>query len=408
MPHTTTQLILEHEHEHFWYGAVTPFVDLRAFFGRYAQKRGLTLTAGDIFLRVETSGKRFDDKTIEARELNWQYMHTCRIEIVPRNEEPKMTRTSHALSQETLTYIKEALTQNKNVFIYTLRNGLSAITFCSDCGHSLACDFCKTPLSLFENGKARYFVCHRCHQHTPSKTICPNCRSWNLTPYALGTEKIYEEILEHFPEEKILLIDRTHVTGDKTTEKAIASFEKNSGKILIGTPRVVPYFKTGVDLVVIPSLDTLVARSSYSTEEDILALLLHLESHTKERMVIQTKNEADILIDTFLRGNYTNWYRQTLIERKALSYPPYGTVIKISALIPDTDITEKVQFLEQLLASYHPDIVTSASRDEVGQTRMIVLLKIPESVVDPNLHIILTELAHTYRVTRNPLTLIDY
>ena len=85
-----------------------------------------------------------------------------------------------------------------SLVIFSLRKGLATYTICKDCNETINCDKCLAPLVLYlsSNGKKRMFVCNKCNTEKDPETKCPICKSWNLMPLGIGTDRVYEELKE--------------------------------------------------------------------------------------------------------------------------------------------------------------------------------------------------------------------
>ncbi|MEZ4103384.1 MAG: hypothetical protein R3B55_02420 [Candidatus Paceibacterota bacterium] len=80
------------------------------------------------------------------------------------------------------------------MFLFTLRKGYATTTICNDCGTIATED--GEPLILFEDREKniRYFKTIKSKKILNAERTCTNCKSWNLVPLGIGTEKVYEEV----------------------------------------------------------------------------------------------------------------------------------------------------------------------------------------------------------------------
>jgi primosomal protein N' len=63
--------------------------------------------------------------------------------------------------------------------------------------------------------------------------------------------------------------------------------------------------------------------------EKIIQIILSIIENTKDKVIIQTKNENDPAILAIKTGNLLSFVREELEDRRKLSYPPYKRFIKI-------------------------------------------------------------------------------
>ncbi len=64
---------------------------------------------------------------------------------------------------------------------------------------------------------------------------CPECGSAFLCKVGDGTERVVESLREHFPEARVLRIDRDAVRGEAAWERVLARIAEGDADILVGT-----------------------------------------------------------------------------------------------------------------------------------------------------------------------------
>jgi primosomal protein N' (replication factor Y) len=350
-------IILEHESSPAYRTIRKPYLDLRIFAELYASKIGAKFIMADELLRFETIARKDEDHLHPLYPLSFRIDFSGTIEIKERAK--KEGREGFKIfSRESLRAIKDALDNKKNVFIFSLRKGLATQTVCRDCGETLLCEHCSSPLVLYTGAdrKKRMFVCNRCERDWGADILCKGCGSWNMMLLGVGTDTVYEEIRENFPKTKLFKLDKESAKSGSGAKKIAKEFEKEEGAILIGTEMVFFYLEDKTPLSVIASFDSLWSIPSYKMSEKILQLALRIAELTTEKIIIETKNPGDPAISAIASGNLLPFVREELADRKKLGYPPFKRFIKITCLRDKGETKEARRFLRETFGDYSPEI----------------------------------------------------
>ncbi len=426
-------IIVEHESSTAYKMIPRPHFDLRIFAELYAAKINARFILSDMLLRYETIARKetdslgevypmsfrtnFDEVKIEIINPN---MQEALKEVLPSRSESKTSSQQFKIfSDKSLNEIQSSLKNNQNIFVFSLRKGLATYTVCRDCNETVSCEKCLAPVVLYlsRDGKKRMFVCNKCNTEKNPETVCANCGSWNLMPLGIGTDTVFEEIKNKFPEVKILKLDKEAVKTSKEAEKIVKEFEENPGSILIGTEMAFFYLKEKIDLSIIASFDSLWSIPNYKISEKIIQLLLSALSRTKEKLIIQTKNKKDTALLAIESENLLHFIRDELKDRKILNYPPYKRFIKITYLGDKLGSIEAKRILAELFTNYEPDIFGGFMAKNKNQYVANALIKLepkkwslPElsngSSIDQRLQNLFSSLPFSYEVTVDPEDLL--
>jgi primosomal protein N' (replication factor Y) len=351
-------IILESENSNAYRTIRRPHVDLRIFVEIYASKINAKFILADDILRFETIARKELDGFNPLHSMSYRIDFAGDTEI----ENPRIP-TFQMFSQKTKEEIKNTLENKKNVFIFSLRKGLATETLCRDCGETVSCKTCGAPLVLYlsHKGKKRIFVCNRCSEEKDGDTACESCGSWNLIPFGIGTDTVYEEIKKILKEEglskiKIFKLDKESAKTQKGAQNIVKEFEENKGAILIGTEMTFFYLKNKVPLSIIASFDSLWSIPNFKMSEKIIHIILSIAKNTTSKFIIQTKNDNDKSITAIKSLNLLSFIREELEDRKALGYPPFKRFIKITYL-GDKEETQKARnLLEEIFKEYSVEI----------------------------------------------------
>jgi primosomal protein N' (replication factor Y) len=353
------------------------------------------------------------DNLGEIRPLSFKTNFKGEIEIPKKEEKFKIFR------DESIREIQNTLTKGERVFIFSLRRGLATITVCRDCNQEVLCEKCLAPLVLYlsRDGKKRMFVCNRCKQEANTETVCRNCGSWNLLPLGIGTDTVFEEVKKQFPKIKVFKFDKEVIKTSKEALKIMGEFEKTPGSILVGTEMTLPYINTPLPLSVIASFDSLWSIPNYKISEKVVQIIFSILGKTKEKLIIQTKNEQDPAILAIKTENLLSFVREELKDRKDLGYPPYQRFIKITYLGSREEVQKTRYLLEEMFKEYNPLIFSGFVAKQKNKYVTNALLKInpskwslPElsanSSIDENLSAKLLSLPPTFSISVDPEDLL--
>lgn len=368
--HDIETIILERESDNAYKTISNQPLDLRVFVEIFASKMGVKLILADDLLSFETIGRQNLDNLEELRPLSFRVNFEGKIKILEKNKkeiinadtlEKKINpekRKFKILTNESIEEIKNTLSKNENVFIFSLRKGLATSTVCKDCGEEVSCEECLSPLVLYiaKDGKKRMYVCNKCKTEKQSMTTCKYCDSWNLMPLGIGTDTVFEEIIKNFPKNKIFKLDSEVAKNSKTAKKIVAEFENTTGNILIGTEMAFFYLKEKVALSLISSFDSLWSIPNFKMSEKILHIVLNTINKTKNSLIIETKNINDSGINAIKNGNYLEYIQGELGDRRKLGYPPYKRFIKITCTGNKEEALKTREYLRELFKDYNPSI----------------------------------------------------
>lgn len=373
-------IILEHESSNAYKMITRPYIDLRIFTELFASKLNVKFILSDTILRFETIAKNKDKSNVDSisalQPLSFRINFDGKINIAKRGEKFKI------LEEETLQEIHTAISKKKNVLVYSLRKGLATQTICRDCNATLFCDTCLAPVVLYlsRDGTKRIFSCNRCKRQLDPETKCLNCQSWNLMPLGIGTDTVTEELKRIFPEAKIFKIDKDSVKTAVAVEKIIAEFHATPGSILVGTEMVFSYLKEKVHLSVIASFDSLWSIPNFKMSEKIIHIIISIIGNTKEKLIIQTKNENDPAIIAVENQNLLSFIMGEIEDRKNLGYPPFQRFIKL-VFTGDKDETIQVKkFLAENFQDYHIEVFSGFVAKMKGKYVTNMLIKIEPAV----------------------------
>lgn len=383
-------IIIEHESSDAYKQFSRPYIDIRTFAEILSSIQKTKLIFGDTLLRPETLYRHDEGELGDVSSPLFRLPQAERQLVVDMTQEADTVGAKKftVLSNTTTQMLESALSNNESVFLFSVRKGLAGVTVCNDCGHTLLCPQCSTPMVLYgarqstanKKESSRVFMCNKCGQKDTTEVRCEICSSWNLTPLGVGTDRVYEEVSKLYPNASIVQIDKEATPTDKEARDAIARFYKTSGSILIGTEMVFSYLKTSVTHSAIISLDGLFSIPSFNITQKIIHIIEKLHTTTNKNLIIQTRIPDNTILQHILSGNVLPLYREDLKERKQFNYPPFKRLIKITFTGTAIETEKARSYLDHILGNYDPQIFSAFVSRIRGQYITNTVIKVNPSI----------------------------
>ena len=150
-----------------------------------------------------------------------------------------------------------------------------------------------------------------------------------------GTERIEEDIAQHFPNIPVSRMDLDTTRSRSAYEQIIEDFSKKKNKILIGTQMITKGLDFDhVSVVGILSADLMMNYPDFRAHERAFQMMEQVSGRAGRKnrkgvVVLQTSQPESPLIRQVIAHDYEGMYNMQLSERKAFSYPPYTRLIYI-------------------------------------------------------------------------------
>jgi primosomal protein N' (replication factor Y) len=383
-------LVIEHESSDTYKQINRPYLDIRNFAEILSSLQKTKLIFGDTLLRPETLHRHDQGEFGEISSPLYRLPQTENQIIVDMKEETdeKGKKIFTTISKETRKMIDDSLSLGKSIFLFSARKGLAPITVCNDCGSTLLCPSCSTPIVLYgtkqltatKSTTQRIFMCNKCGHKENTEISCPKCSSWNLNPLGIGTDKVYDEIKNLYPKIKIFQIDKESTNTIKEAKEVMVQFNKSPGSILIGTEMAFSYIQDGVYSSAIISLDGLFSIPNFNITQKILHIIEKLHSITTNNIIIQTRIPENKILQYILSGNVLPLCREDLKERKEFGYPPFKRLIKITFEGSAKDTETARNFIEKTLGAYDPQIFSAFISKVKGQYITNTVIKVDPQI----------------------------
>lgn len=414
-----TTIVVERESSRSYRTMFKPLFDYRYLFQKWSKELRARLIYGDILLRVETLYKRergevFDFFPISMRiekrpnTIIVDMSEPIRKEKAKKEKDKINSKNNLIYSEELESQVEYAGKKKEKIIIFTARRGLAPQTVCGDCGTTVTCSVCEAPVVL-HNSKVeseRYFLCHHCGRERTALEGCKNCTSWKLITLGVGSDTIYEETKKRFPDRQIFRLDRDTASTDKQARDIAKKFNESASGILIGTEFSLNYLKP-VKHVAIASMDSLFSLPDFRINERICHILLQAQTLAEEYLLIQSRNATHPLLGYIQSGNLNDFYKSEIADRKALSYPPFATFIKITIEADKSTAAKEMGKLQVWLEKWNPVIFPAFIPSVQGRSILHMLISMsPKLWPDEELRNILTNLPPEFAVSVHPESLL--
>ncbi|MFZ9649571.1 MAG: replication restart helicase PriA, partial [Fluviibacter sp.] len=137
------------------------------------------------------------------------------------------------LSAQLLDELAKGLAAKEQSLLFINRRGYAPVLTCTACGWVSNCRRCAAHRVV--HSLDRTLRCHHCGDTSPIPRQCPDCGNADLRPLGRGTQRIEEALHKHFPEARILRVDRDVATTRKQWEALEAQIRSQDVDILVGT-----------------------------------------------------------------------------------------------------------------------------------------------------------------------------
>jgi len=266
------------------------------------------------------------------------------VQVVDMREELK-AGNRHIFSRALQESIAEVLSRGEQAILYLNRRGSATYVFCRECGYTLKCPKCDSPLTLHTTGGER-LLCHRCGytRHVPK--ICPQCGSSHIRAYGLGSEQVEREVSRLFPQARTLRWDWETTRRKNAHEIILSHFASHRADVLIGTQMLAK----GLDLPLVTLVGMVLADVGLAlpdpfAEERVFQLLMQVagragRSKRGGRVILQTFQPEHPAIRFASLHDYEGFYAREMAYRQELGYPPFTRLARLEFRSPRSSEAE--------------------------------------------------------------------
>jgi primosomal protein N' (replication factor Y) (superfamily II helicase) len=249
------------------------------------------------------------------------------------------------LSPELRESLTKTLAKKEQAILFINRRGVGSQKLCSGCGHTLDCPNCAVKLTPHLDR----MVCHYCGYSSFEPAKCPQCqREESYIDVGIGTEGIEEVMGFHFPEARVLRLDRDTVQNKDDLSDILDRFGRHEADVLVGTQMVAKgHDFPNVTLVGVLLADLGLSVPDFRASERGLQLLMQVAGRAGRalqpgQVIVQSFQPEHPVFQALAQSSgltaYKDFLGEELAKRKLLHYPPFASL----ALIRFDGLEEKL------------------------------------------------------------------
>jgi primosomal protein N' (replication factor Y) len=242
------------------------------------------------------------------------------------------------LSRRLLAAVAARIAAGEQSLIFINRRGYAPVLMCRDCGWTSGCRRCAAQLVL--HLRERQLRCHHCGHVSPTPAGCPECGNADLAPVGQGTQRVEETLARHFPQARILRIDRDTTSRRLAWQAMRQRIQDRKVDILVGTQILAKgHDFPHLNLVGVLNADGRLYSDDFRAAERLYALLTQVAGRAgrggvQGEVLIQTEFPLHPLYAALCRQDYRAFADGALAERRQAGFPPFVHQVLLRAEAP--------------------------------------------------------------------------
>ncbi|MFL5825681.1 MAG: primosomal protein N' [Thermoleophilaceae bacterium] len=334
-------IIVDEEHDPSYKQDGDPRYDARRVAEKRAADAGALLLAG----------------TATPRPESWRAMNRISMpervdgRALPPVEVVGMLGTHGALHATTREALDEVRERGEKAIVLLNRRGWSNFLSCRVCARVWECPECDVTLVLHR--AAGVISCHHCGHEQSAPTSCPDCGSVSVTRHGFGTERLERELAELVSPLEVFRLDSDAASGRGAIADLLRRFDRAESGVLLGTQMVAKgHDFPDVTLGVVLDADATLRFPDFRSEERTFALVAQLAGRSGRgarggKVIVQALDPRARPLAYAARHDSEGFVEGELARREALSYPPFGHLIRVVCASaeagPELEAAERVR-----------------------------------------------------------------
>jgi primosomal protein N' (replication factor Y) len=188
-----------------------------------------------------------------------------------------------------------------------------------------------------------FYRCLHCSYKTSITPQCSKCKGLNFSNIGTGTQKVEREISQFFPGARIARADSQTMKIPQSYKEIYRKFSEKHIDILIGTQLISKGWDLpSVSLVGIIDADNILYIPDLDANIRAYQNIVQVSGRSGRpgaafpgSVVIQTFNPEHFVVKAAATRDFPYLYNKEINERKSLSLPPFGKIIKLIFQDPD-------------------------------------------------------------------------
>lgn len=251
-------------------------------------------------------------------------------------------RMQEGLSESLIEEIHLTLAKNEQVLLFLNRRGFAPTLICHGCGWVARCQRCDANLVIHFDEKC--LRCHHCGKEQRLIKQCPACKTGELTPLGLGTERVEKVLAELFTDKVTVRLDRDSTQRKGSLENYLQQINQGKVDIILGTQMLAKgHHFPNVTLVAILDVDSGLFSIDFHAAEKLAQMIVQVAGRAGReekpgKVIMQTRQPEHPLLTTLIRKGYRSFAITALAERKEALLPPfsYQALLRVQAGDVDT------------------------------------------------------------------------
>ena len=290
------------------------------------------------------------------------------------------------LSPALIRDINNTLAKNEQVLLFLNRRGFAPTLICHSCGWVAQCSRCDANLVVhYQQQKLR---CHHCASEQSLPRVCKVCKSHELKPLGLGTERVENALISLFPQKKIVRLDRDSTQRKGVLEQYLQAINQGQVDIILGTQMLAKgHHFPNVTLVALLDVDSGLFSIDFHAPERLAQLIIQVSGRAgratkKGRVIMQTRQPDHPLLNTLIHQGYQAFAQAALTERKEAELPPYSyqALLRANALDQQAPLdflqaVAEIARQQQINGMLILGPITAPMAKRVGQFRFQLLIQ---------------------------------
>lgn len=246
-------------------------------------------------------------------------------------------RMQEGLSEALIAEMRKTLAKNEQVLLFLNRRGFAPTLICHGCGWVARCRRCDANMVIhYDEAMLR---CHHCGQEQRLIKQCPDCKTGELTPLGLGTERVEKVLAELFADKAIVRLDRDSTQRKGSLENYLQQINQGKVDIILGTQMLAKgHHFPNVTLVAILDVDSGLFSIDFHAPEKLAQMIMQVSGRAGRaekpgRVIMQTRQPEHPLLTTLIAQGYGSFAKSALAERKEALLPPfsYQALLRVQA-----------------------------------------------------------------------------
>ena len=338
-------IIMDEEHEGAYKSENVPRYHAREVAEMRAQMNHASLVLGSATPSMESFHKALHGQyqLLVLHNRARESSHLAKVHVVDLREELAEGNRS-VFSRKLRELMEDRLAKGEQIMLFMNRRGYANFVSCRSCGETFRCPHCDVSLTYHRDGRLK---CHYCGYEMWMPKNCPECGSPYVAPFGTGTQKLEDMTRKTFPDARVLRMDADTTSKKGAHEEILQAFAEGDADILIGTQMIVKgHDFPKVTLVGIMAADLSLYVPDFRSGERTFALITQASGRAGRGelpgdVVIQSYTPDHFAITAAADQDYEQFYRQEMLYRKMMGYPPAVGLVCITLSSKDEGLLNR-------------------------------------------------------------------